>query len=496
VNRAREERTQWIFPKAYLRSAATHDIVRALAFAWSLRLQQGPVLNVHTKQNGWLMSGKTIITGDRLIDVRDGRIIDKPVILVDGQRIEKVGTAAEIKATPEDQIINAEGCTLLPGLIDTHVHISAFNPLTFDNLRVATFEVTPQLQTFYALFHAQTSFEMGFTTLRDLGRLTPRGLLTEELCAARDAIGAGIIAGPRLIIGGRAVIPNSHLDLTIPRNAWRPANSSASGPYGLRHMVREQLRMGCDVIKTSVSGGGGTDKEEPDVRNMTQEELDAIVDETHAFHKPVSAHCFTAESHKMAVKAKVDTIEHIVFTTDESIKMIKDSGIPVIPTLLHRTDEAIESRRHHGTPAFVLDKMKKIQPYCFESFQKMHQAGIPMAMGTDLGYDPEAGRNAVEMELYVNLGMSTMEAIQCATVHAAKAIWREKEIGTVEPGKRADIIAVKGNPLDDIKLFQNKENIQLVMRNGEAFVDKLSSAQRYVIHAKPGAWKIIDIESI
>ena len=168
----------------------------------------------------------------------------------------------------------------------------------------------------------------------------------------------------------------------------------------------------------------------------------------------------------------------------------------MIPTLLHRTDEAIESRRAHGTPAFVLNKMKKLQPYCFESFRKMHQAGIPMAMGTDLGYDPEAGRNAVEMELYVNLGMTPMEAIQCATVHAAKAIWRDKEIGAIEPGLRADVIAVKGNPLSDIKLFQNKDNIRLVMRNGEAFVDKISQEQRYVIHAKPRSWKIIDIESI
>lgn len=434
------------------------------------------------------------VKADRMIDVRDGKVVESPVVLVSGDRIEAVGTQADVKIPQGAQVIDASGCTLIPGLIDCHVHIAAFNPLTFANYRVATFEVVPQLQTFYALFHAQTSFEMGFTTLRDLGRLTPRGLLTEELCAARDAIDAGIIAGPRLIIAGRAVISNSHLDLTVPRASKRIPGNVADGPYPLRCMVREQLRIGCDVIKTSVSGGGGTDKEEPDVRNMTQEELDAIVDESHAFHKPVSAHCFTAESHNMCVRAKVDTIEHVVFTTDESIKMILDSGIPVVPTLLHRTDEAIESRREHGTPSFVLNKMKKLQPYCFESFQKMHQAGIKMAMGTDLGYDPEAGRNAVEMELYVKLGMSPLESLQTATINAAEALWLGKDIGSLEKGKKADIVAVRGNPLDDITTLQNKDNIQLVMRDGEAFVDKVSAEKRYVVHAKPGSWTIIDAQ--
>ncbi len=434
------------------------------------------------------------IKGSRLIDVKNAKLIEKAVVVVDGDSIAAVGREGEVQIPQGARVIDAAGCTLMPGLIDCHLHIAALNPLTFNNYRVATFEITPQLQSFYALFHAQVAFEMGFTTLRDLGRLTPRGLMTEEICAIRDAIEMGIIAGPRLIVAGRAVIANSHLDLTIPRAARRLPGNTADGPYPLRNMVREQLRMGCDVIKTSVSGGGGTDKEEPDVRNMTQEELDAIVDESHAFHKPVSAHCFTAESHRMCVRSKVDTIEHIVFTDDDTIKMIVDANIPVIPTLLHRTDEAIESRRAHGTPDFVLKKMKKIQPYCFESFQKMHAAGIKLAMGTDLGYDPEAGRNAVEMELYVQYGMSTMDAVKTATINAAEALWLGKQTGSLDIGKYADIIAVKGNPLDDIRLLQERDNIRMVMKEGEVFVDKISATPRYVISAAPGSWKIIDAQ--
>jgi imidazolonepropionase-like amidohydrolase len=441
-----------------------------------------------------MADSKVVIKGARLIDVRNSKVIEPAVVVVDGDSISAAGRDGEVQIPQGARVIDAKGCTLLPGLVDCHLHIAALNPLTFNNYRVATFEITPQLQSFYALFHAQVAFEMGFTTLRDLGRLTPRGLMTEEICAIRDAIAMGIIAGPRLIVAGRAVIANSHLDLTIPRAAMRVPGNTADGPYPLRQMVREQLRMGCDLIKTSVSGGGGTDKEEPDVRNMTQEELDAIVDEAHAFHHPVSAHCFTAESHRMCVRSKVDTIEHIVFTDDDTIKMIVDADIPVIPTLLHRTDEAIESRRQHGTPDFVLKKMKKIQPYCFESFQKMHAAGIKLAMGTDLGYDPEAGRNAMEMELYVKYGMSTMDAIKTATINAAEALWLDKKLGSIEGGKLADIIAVKGNPLDDIRLLQDKDNIRMVMKEGEVFVDKISDTPRYVISAQPGSWKIIDAQ--
>ena len=138
--------------------------------------------------------------------------------------------------------------------------------------------------------------------------------------------------------------------------------------------------------------------------------------------------------------------------------------------------------------------MKKIQPYCFESFQKMHDAGIKLAMGTDLGYDPEAGRNAAELELYLKYGMSTMDALKTATINAAEALWLGDKVGSIDAGKFADIIAVKGNPLDDITLLQSKDNIRMVMKEGEAYVDKISATPRYVISAQPGSWKIIDAQ--
>jgi len=434
----------------------------------------------------------TIIKGGRLIDGKGGPVTANPVIVIEGKRIKAIGQQGRVTEPDGASVVDASGYTLMPGLIDSHLHLAAFNCSSFNNYRVSIWEVTPELQSFYMLFHAQLCYEMGFTTLRDLGRATSRGHFVYEACAVRDAINAGIFVGPRLHVCGRPIITGSHLDLTLPRAALRPPGFTADGPWALRGLAREHLRIGADVLKTSVSGGGGTQDEEPDVRNMTQEELEAIVDEGHAFHKPTAAHCFTAESHKMCVRAKVDTIEHMVFHDKESVAMIKDSGIPVTPTLSHRTDHAIEVRARVGTPKNVLTKMKKIQPYTFETFQVMHQAGIKIAMGTDMGPEPEMGTNARELELYVNLGMTPMEAIVTATKNAAEAMWLGKDLGTLEVGKLADVVVVDGDPSRDITVLHDKKNIRMVMKEGEAHVDKISAVPRSVVQCAPGSWKIID----
>jgi len=433
-----------------------------------------------------------VIRGGKLIDGNGGPVIKNAVVVVEGKRIKAIGAKGQIKEPAGAEVIDAGQYTLMPGLFDCHLHLAAFNCSTFANYRVSIWEVTPQLQMLYMLFHAQMCLEMGFTTLRDLGRATSRGHFVYEACAVRDAVNAGIHVGPRMLVCGRPIITGSHLDLTLPRAAERKEGFTADGPWALRGLAREHLRAGADLLKTSVSGGGGTQDEEPDVRNMTLEELEAIVDEGHAFHKPTAAHCFTAQSHKMCVRAKVDTIEHMVFHDKESIAMIKDSGIPVTPTLSHRTDHAIEVRAKIGTPRNVLDKMKKIQPYTFETFKVMHQAGIKIAMGTDLGPEPEIGSNARELELYVNLGMTPMEAIQTATKNAAEALWLAKDLGTLESGKIADILAVDGDPSRDITVLTNKDKIKMVMKDGEPWVDKISAEQRRVIQVEPGSWKIID----
>jgi imidazolonepropionase-like amidohydrolase len=434
----------------------------------------------------------TVVRGARLLDVGGGGLIADALVVVEGERIREIGTATEVTVPEDARIVDAGDATLMPGMIDCHIHTAMFNCLTFHNFRVAQWEVRPELQQMYSMFHAQMCFDMGFTTLRDMGLATSRGLLVGELCAVRDAIDLGLFPGPRMRVAGWSHITGSHLDLIMPRAAIRQPDQTADGPYGLRRQTRENLRIGVDVVKTCASGGGGTDKEEPDIVNMTQEELDAIVDEAHNFHKIVAVHCFTPHSQRMALAAGADTIEHMVFTDDDALARIVDTGVWVTPTLLHRTDHAIEVRRELGTPEFVLKKMKSIQPYTYETFQRMHDAKINIAFGTDMGFDPEMGSNAVELGIYVDLGMSTLEAIRTATINAARALKMEKDIGSLEAGKYADLVAVAGNPLDDIAVLKEKKNIRLVMKGGEVFADRRDGRDRSVVTPAPGEWKIVD----
>ncbi len=434
----------------------------------------------------------TVIRAGALIDGRGGPPLKDPVIVVQGRRIKAVGSRNDMQVPQGAEVLDAEGCTLMPGMMDLHIHTAMFNCMTFHNHRVAQFEIMPHLQQMYALFHAQNCFDMGFTTLRDLGMNGPRGLLVDEMCAVRDAINAGIVEGPRMLIGAFTTMTGSHLDLIQPRAMYRFGFNTADGPWELRKLARKNLLAGADVIKTCASGGGGTDKEEPDIRNMTQEELDAIVDEAHALHKIAAVHCFTTQAQRMALKAGADTIEHMVFHDDETIGMIKEAGVPVTPTLSHRTDHAIQLRREHGTAEFVLRKMKYLQPFCFESFQKMYKAGIRIAMGTDMGFEPDMGSNAAELEIYVKLGMAPMDAILAATRNAAQAIKLGDDLGTVEAGKLADIIAVNGDPLQNIACLQEKRNIQLVMKEGRLYADRRSGKSRNVVNVKPGEWKMVD----
>ena len=432
------------------------------------------------------------IVGARMIDCTGAAPVQDPVIVVAGGRIRQVGTRGSIAVPDGADVLDCGNATLIPGMLDIHLHTMMFNCLTFHNFRVAQWEITPELQQMYGLFHAQLCFDMGFTTLRDMGLQTYRGLLVREACAIRDAIEMGIVEGPRMLIAAFTTITGSHLDLIQPRAAERLGFQNADGPWELRKLARTNLLHGADVIKTCASGGGGTDKEEPDIRNMTQIELDAIVDEAHAFHKICAVHCFTPQAQRMALAAGADTIEHMVFSDDETIGMIREKGVYVTPTLSHRTDHAIELRREQGTSQFVLKKMKGLQENCFDTFQKMHKAGINIAMGTDMGFDPEMGTNAAELEIYVNLGMAPMDALLTCTRNAARAIKLDKDIGTLEAGKLADVVAVAGDPLADIRCLQDKKNIQVVMKEGKVYADRRPGHSKSVVNAEPGSWKIVD----
>lgn len=438
------------------------------------------------------MAATTAIKVRKLIDGNGGAVVDNAVIVLDGKRISEVGVAGQVQIPDGADILDEPTLTAMPGMMDLHIHLCMFNNLTFKNYRVAQWEVTPELQQMYMLFHAQLCFERGFTTLRDLGIMSTRGLMTDHTAAVRDAIDNGIFGGPRLVCGAFTVGTGSHLDLINPRASLRNPESTADGPDEMRKLARRNLLKGADWLKTCASGGGGTDREAPDVRNHTQEELDAICDEAHAQHHFCSIHCFTPDAHRMAIKAGANSIEHMVFHDQDSIERLVETQIPVTPTLLHRTDHAIEIRREIGTPNFTLEKMKTIQPNCFETFQVMHKAGVKIAMGTDMGFEPDMGTNASELAIYVNLGMTPMEAIVTATKNASEALHMQDDLGTLEKGKLADIVLVNGNPVDDIKVLEPRENIKMVYKEGKCYVDRREGQDLRVIPVEYQSWRIAD----
>lgn len=430
-----------------------------------------------------------VLKADRLFDGKGNTVEKNAVVVIEDGHIKQAGDGRKIKLPASAEVQEFPGCTLLPGLIDAHVHLGAQNVYNFDNYRTATFEVTPQLQQMYALLQAQMCLEMGITTMRDMSWITPWGLFTNEVVAIRDAINQKIISGPRILAGGWSVMTFAHLELLLPHHAIRAKGVTADGPWELRKMVRSQLRDGADFIKTCASGGGGTDHQDArGILNMTQEELDAVIDEAHLLNKRVATHAWTPESQKRAMRAGTDTLEHIVKTDDEAIKMMVSTGTPLIPTLAVRTDHALALVEKAGASSFVIANYRRHQKFCFENFKKLHQAGVKIAMGTDLNVQPNMGENTIELEQYVDLGMSPSEALTTAGQNAADAIGLGDSLGSLEPGKIADVVAVKGNPLRQIGLLRDRANIQLVMKHGYVEVDRRPGRNERVIHRAKWDW--------
>ncbi len=434
-----------------------------------------------------------IIKGGTLIDGNGGKPLKDPVIVLEGRRIKQVGTKNDIKIPARAEVIDCGKLTLMPGLMDVHLHTMMFNCLTFHNYRVSQWEITPRAAADVRAVPRPAVLRHGVHhAARSRAQFEPRAAHRPPVRRAR----LDQRRHRRRPAHVHRRLHHHHRLAPRPHPAARDAAlrlPDRRRPVGAAESSRAPTCLaGCDIVKTCATGGGGTDKEEPDIRNMTQEEIDAIVDEAHAFHKVAAVHCFTPAGQRMALKAGADTIEHMVFHDDETVDMIAESGVWMTPTLLHRTDHAIQTRLDQGTSQFVINKMKALQPYCYETFQKMHKAGVNIALGTDMGYDPEMGTNARELEVYVKLGMTPMDAILSATRNGARALKMEKDLGTVEAGKFADIIAVDGDPLKNIAVLQEKKNIQIVMKEGRVYADRRPGNNKSVVNVKPGDWQIID----
>jgi imidazolonepropionase-like amidohydrolase len=403
----------------------------------------------------------TAITGATLIDgTGHDPIANATVIIADG-RIQRVTASGDV---PRDaQVIDAAGLTLLPGLIDTHVHLLANGE-----------GIVQQMMTPYALHlykgvaNAAATLAGGVTTVRDAGG-TPAGM--------KHAIQQGIFPGPRMQVAITILSQTGgHADAMMPCGACMridvpdiPA-SVVDGVEPMRQRVREILRAGADWIKVCATGGVLSPSDSPTASQFTVAELTAAVEEGRA-HGDVRmmAHAQGTNGIKNALRAGVKSIEHGIWLDDEAIEMMLANDVYLVPTLVAPLQVVRRAEAAPGTlPENVVAKARRVIADHQASFRRAVAAGVSVAMGTDSGVGPH-GENAEELALMVQHGMTPMQAIVATTRNAATLMRLDSEIGTLEPGKLADLILVAGDPLADIAVLQPHENIVLVMQRGAVY---------------------------
>ncbi|MBI3604291.1 MAG: amidohydrolase family protein [Nitrospirae bacterium] len=384
----------------------------------------------------------------RVIDGR-GRILERATILIQDGRIAAVGTERQVSVPRGAVTIDARGMTVLPGLIDCHVHLCL--GADADVVR-AIREEDPALTLLKAARFARLTLEAGFTTVRDLGARD------QGIFALQQAIGTGIAPGPRILAAGLAICMTGGHARFIGRQA--------DGPVGVVQAVREQLAAGAEVIKFIASGGVLTPGTSPDCAQMTFEELSAGMEEARRAGRRVAAHAHGAEGMKNAVRAGAHSIEHATLMDDEAADLMRAHGVFMVPTLSALATTAACGLAC-GVPETAVSKAKTMRARHEASFKKAHRSGIPIALGTDAGTPfNHHGDNAQELDRMVALGMSPMEAILAATSSAATLLGIEQSVGTIEAGKAADLLVVDGNPLKQIGLLQRRERLAGVMQAG------------------------------
>ncbi len=393
----------------------------------------------------------TVIRAGHLIDTESGRVLDSQMLLVRDGVIAEMGAAIEVPAGA--RVVDLSGYTVLPGLIDAHTH------LTIDSKNqdpLAELEHTAAERAFGSLPNARAVLLAGFTTVRDLG--TYRALVDVAL---RDAINRGDVVGPRMyvagayvtITGGAGAVTGFAPDVTLP---WDLRYGNANSPSEVRERIRTLAGQRVDVIKLFATGAVLTHNSNPAGREATPEELEAAVDEARNFGLKVAVHAHGPDGIKAAVRAGAASIEHGTLMDDEGRMLMKQHGTYLVPTL-----EVRECVGGNYPPEFVA-KANQIMTVQLQNFRKAVNAGVKIAFGTDIGVCP-FGRNAREFNLMVQNGMSPMQAIQSATVAGADLLGIADKVGSIRPGKLADLIAVRGNPAADVRLL---EDVRFVMKQG------------------------------
>ena len=396
----------------------------------------------------------TVIRAGHLLDTDSGRMLDSQTILVRDGIIAEVAPTLEVPAGA--RVVDLSAYTVLPGLIDAHTHLT-IDANSQDPL--GELEHTAAERALGSLPNARAVLLAGFTTVRDLGSY--RALVDVAL---RDAINRGDVVGPRMyvagayvtITGGAGAVTGFAPDVTLP---WDLRYGSANSPNEVRERVRTLAGQRVDVIKMFATGAILTHNSNPTAREATAEELVAAVDEAHNFGLKVAVHAHGRDGIKAAVRAGAASIEHGTLMDDEGRMLMKQHGTYLVPTLEVR--ECVGG----NYPAEFVAKAKQLMSEQLQNFRKAVNAGVKIAFGTDIGVCP-FGQNAREFNFMVQNGMTAMQAIQSATVAGADLLGISHQVGSIRHGKFADMIAVRGNPLADVRVL---EHVRFVMKQGVVY---------------------------
>jgi imidazolonepropionase-like amidohydrolase len=397
---------------------------------------------------------RTLVRTGHLLDVKTGAEPAAQTIIVTGDRITAIAPTASTPAQPADKVIDLTNYTVMPGLIDVHTH------LTFANNFDPYFELsmTPAKEGILGVENAKVTLEAGFTTVRNVGANDFADV------ALRDEINAGHIPGPHMQVSGPILgITGGHADDNLlPYEFHVHGEGVADGIAAVQHQVRENIKYGADLIKIAATGGVLSKGDDPQASQFTLEEMQAIVADAHRLGRKVAAHAHGAQGILWATEAGVDSIEHGSYINDEDIAAMKKHGTYLVPTAY-----LVDWMRENGhLPAIYQQKMTDVSAAMKANHKRAIAAGVKIALGTDAAVYPH-GLNAHEIDVYVNqYGMSPLAGIQTGTINAADLMGWTDRVGTIEPGKWADIIAIEGDPLKDVRILQH---VNFVMKSGVVY---------------------------
>jgi imidazolonepropionase-like amidohydrolase len=393
------------------------------------------------------------IHAGHLLDVKSGKMLSDQTLVVEDGKIVSSGASADAKIPTDAMRIELPNATVLPGFIDAHTHLTMDPKFGYETLALST-----SRQALTGAKNARLTLLAGFTTVRNVGAKDFSDV------ALRDAINAGDVPGPRLLVSGPPLsITGGHCDNNmLPFEYHATSDGVADGIAAVQHKVRENIKYGADLIKVCATGGVLSLGDNPQHSQFTLEEMKAIVADAHRLGRKVAAHAHGAEGIRWAAEAGVDSVEHGSYIDDAGIAAMKEHGTYLVPTL-YLGDWMIDNAGLTRLPAPLLAKAKEVIPAARKNIARAFASGVKVALGTDAAVYPH-GLNGHEFETMVKLGLTPLQSIQAGTLNAADLLGWSGKVGTLEPGAWGDIVAVDGDPLKDITTLQR---VKFVMKGGE-----------------------------